>query len=225
MHVQAYEYYSKIAMCIMIPSILFSLGSGATNLTATTTNNNHCVPTTITNHNNSYVVEGPYNMNFWSNSDNMRGIILGSLSLLSASLTTVYHYLRLGERQNDHLSFAAQFDKLARQIRVQSLLTETNERTYVNLSEFIKDASEQLDYLTDNMPYIPAFITRQHGWYSNIKEIAKAAGAGHNISTPPPINGLTNCLNVVPTGSQKSRSLNYDRRVMMMHHYHHKPTI
>ena len=153
MHVSSYEYFNKLAIAIMVPSILLSIGCGTTSLTA----DNHCSNTT----------DRP-NVDVWT-SHNVKSIVLGIMSLLSASLSGIYHFLRLSERQKDHLTVAAQFDKLARQIRVQSILTETNERMFVNLSEFIKDASDSFDYLTDNMPYIPAFISKKYPWMSNIE--------------------------------------------------------
>jgi hypothetical protein len=143
MHTMAYDFYTKVALSIMVPAIILSIGSGATNLVS----REECSHSQSTSN------------SMWDRA-HVQPIVLGTLSLISASLTAIYHFMRVGERQSEHFSIASQFEKLARQIRVQMLLTETNERTYVNLSEFIKDAGEQLDNLTDHMPYIPDFIVK-----------------------------------------------------------------
>lgn len=141
MHKKSFEFFRVLSLCIMIPTILLSTAAGAMNLTNTS---DSCQPGAPKS---SSRISG-----------DATSLTLGVLSLTSAGLSTVYHFLHLGERQSLHLTTASQFEKLARQISVQSILTETDERTYVNLSEFIKECSEQYDQLTDMMPNVPAFI-------------------------------------------------------------------
>lgn len=133
MHRKSFEFYRGVALTIMLPTIMLSAVSGAINLIHS------------------------------RNGENARDsidIVVGVFSLTSAGLSALYHFLHLGERQSLHHETASQFEKLARQISVQTILTETDERTYVNLSEFIKECNEEFDALTDKMPHIPRFIVK-----------------------------------------------------------------
>lgn len=133
MHKKSFEYFRTIALCIMIPAIVFSTASGAMSL--------------IDSRESSK-----------SDRRSVDGIVLGAMSLTSAALSTVYQFLHLGERQTLHSTIASDFEKLCRKISVQMVLAETDERTYVNLAEFIKNCNEEYDQLTNKMPHVPDFV-------------------------------------------------------------------
>lgn len=147
MHTKSFEFFRVVSLGIMIPNIMLSTASGALNLFES--NKRKCTdPADPAAADESGL--------------HMTSLVTGVISLTAAGLSTIYHFLHLGERQSQHLTIAAQFEKLARQISVQSILSETDERTYMNLAEFIKDCNEQYDQLTDQMPHIPDFIIRKY---------------------------------------------------------------
>jgi hypothetical protein len=141
MHTQSYDFFRNVSLGIMIPTIVFSTASGTVNLIQSK--------------------ETCQESNTFT-SQNIISLSLGLISLTSAALSTIYHFMHLGERQAQHMSTAQEFEKLARTITVQSLLSETDERTYINLAEFIKECNETYDQLTDQMPYIPEFIVKKY---------------------------------------------------------------
>ena len=181
LHIMCHAHYARMAIGIMVPSILLSIGSGAANLMT------------------GGQLKCEKSDDHFLSTGEILSIILGIMSLLSASLSTIYHFLRLSERQQGHLNCANQFDKLARQIKVQSILTETDERTYVNLAEFIKDISDEFDNLTDSMPYIPEFINQKYIKISKLRDVNNKksndceSGYACRVSVRPSLD-LTNML-------------------------------
>lgn len=140
MHQRSYSHFRMVALLIMVPTILLSTLSGATNLIFS--NQGSCEDR------QSQIVPS--------------ALATGIVSLLSAALSTIYQLLDLASRQKDHQDAATDFEKLQRQITVQLLLNDTDERTYSSLAEFIKSAREKYDQLTDAMPHVPAFVVREY---------------------------------------------------------------
>ena len=62
------------------------------------------------------------------------------------------------ELQQDHHIHYKEYNKLSREITTELILSNTDDRTYANLGEFIKICRTRLDRLRDSSPQIPDFI-------------------------------------------------------------------
>jgi hypothetical protein len=83
---------------------------------------------------------------------------MGILSVLSASIAAMHHFLQLPARHKSHQMYAGAYEKLARSIEVHVLLANSDNRVYNNLPEFLKECQDGFDALTDTAPHIPGFI-------------------------------------------------------------------
>lgn len=140
LHQQSYRYFQRMNLCFMVPIILLSTASGAINFTQV--NEGKCEEGT-----------------------NVISLVLGVTGLSAAALSTIYNFMRLGERLESHNAAASDFEKLARDISVQTLLSTTEEKTYANLAEFIKDTNDRLNRLVEMSPVIPDIIFKRFERY------------------------------------------------------------
>lgn len=85
-------------------------------------------------------------------------IMFGSFGLASAAIITVHKYLNLAPLQELHDIYSDEFEKIAKDIRMQTVLG-TGSETYRNLSEFAKDCKKRLDPIIDKAP--PTFKSVQ----------------------------------------------------------------
>ncbi|KAG2424947.1 hypothetical protein HXX76_014105 [Chlamydomonas incerta] len=154
MHRRSYGHFRAVSIAIMLPTIVLSTVSGATNLILSNSGGGDSCDK--------------------SNSIVPSAMATGITSLMSAAMSTIYHFLDLGSRQKEHEDSATDLEKLAREITVHLLLGDTQERTFVNLAEFIKSTREKYDTLTDSMPHIPHFIAREYN--RNKDKIQRKAG-------------------------------------------------
>lgn len=140
LHQQSYRFFQRVNLCFMVPIILLSTASGAINFTQV--HDEKCKDGT-----------------------NVISLVLGVTGLGAAALSTIYNFMRLGERLESHNSIASEFEKLARDIAVQTLLSTTEEKTYANLAEFIKDTNDRLNRLVEMSPAIPEIVFRRFEKY------------------------------------------------------------
>jgi hypothetical protein len=84
--------------------------------------------------------------------------IVGFMGLAAAALTTVHNLLNYGERAGMHKHSADGFDQLARAIAVESVIHNTNGKTYANLTEFLKECNVRFNRLVERAPEIPECI-------------------------------------------------------------------
>jgi hypothetical protein len=136
LHQRSYRHFQKINLFIMVPIIILSTASGAINFTQVTPSTKDCEE------------QDDRRLNILS-------LILGVAGLAAAGLSTIYNFLRIGERIESHQSTAADFEKLARDISVQTLLSNTEDKTYANLGEFIKECNDRFNRLVEMAPVIP----------------------------------------------------------------------
>jgi hypothetical protein len=86
-------------------------------------------------------------------------IAMGIMSLAAAGLTTLYNFFRLGEKVERHDFFEEEYEKLAREIRVEGLLADTSTRTYADMGILLKEIQDRFDRFTERQPDIPPHIT------------------------------------------------------------------
>lgn len=137
MHRKAFSYYKRINYCIMIPIIIFTGVSGAIGFAN---------------------VDASYNKNNTAKYINIWYLINGCLGVSSAILTTIYNFMSIPELQQDHHFHHKEYNKLAREISTELILSNTNDKTYANLGEYIKVCKTRIDRLRDSSPQIPEFI-------------------------------------------------------------------
>ena len=162
MHKLAYERCHRLSVVFMVPMIALSTISSVTNFIL-------AFPSIF---GDSNIVEDAGNSKDCDAASKpttthrsvaaYASLALGAVSMVNTSITALYGHLNLGARKDKHLTVSSDFEKLSRQIRVHSLLTETDERMYVNLSEYIKDVHDQYEQLVDHMPYIPRHIVERY---------------------------------------------------------------
>ena len=134
MHRKSYLHFKKINYFLMIPIIIFTGMSGAIGFA------------NIDKHEKS------------ANYFDVWSLINGILGLTAAILTTVYNFMTVPELQQDHHIHYKEYNKLSREITTELILSNTDDRTYANLGEFIKICRTRLDRLRDSSPQIPDFI-------------------------------------------------------------------
>lgn len=100
-------------------------------------------------------IAGALNLTQFTCSSSYISYILGFMSLGSAALSTIHNTLKFGERAELHKATADEFDKLTREISVETLLTDTEAKTYANLAEFIKECNDRFNRLIEKSPSIP----------------------------------------------------------------------
>jgi len=130
LHEKCWRLYRGINYSLMIPAICLSGSSGMMSMFGVS--NKDC-----------------------ENNTNWIAISLGVMSVSSAVLTALHSYLRISELQEAHIIHSNEFDKLSRSIQVETILQNTDDQTYINLGEFIKDCKERFDRLIDSAPPIP----------------------------------------------------------------------
>lgn len=80
---------------------------------------------------------------------------LGFMSLAAAALSTAHNILKYGERASSHKSSADGFDELSREIALETVIHDSTEKTYANLTEFIKMCNDRMTRLVEQAPSIP----------------------------------------------------------------------
>lgn len=82
-------------------------------------------------------------------------ISAGCMSLVAAGITSLHSYFKIGERQERHDFFEDEYENLAREIRVESLLANTPGKTYRDDAILMKEIREKFDRLTEREPDVP----------------------------------------------------------------------
>ena len=158
MHNNSARFYSRVNMTLTAPNILMSAGAGASAL---------------------FSDEHRRTKPAWA-------LTIGIVGLASATLSALNAFLKLNERYTQHTTAAVEFEKLAREIRVELVLHETANRMYVNHGEFIKQCCYRFDRLMDGAPVIPSGIYRKQNnvinqdMYMYLKQLLKA----NDVSSP-----------------------------------------
>lgn len=142
LHARSFTHYRLMNYFFMIPIIVMSSAAGVVNLT------NSSVSTSCE--------EG-------STQDRLQYIQLGIgiLGVTTAALTAVYNFIKVGEKQQAHAMYSAQFEKLAREIKVETVLSDSTMQTYTDIGVLLKECQDDFDELTDQAPSIPGFIERR----------------------------------------------------------------
>lgn len=83
------------------------------------------------------------------------------LGLGSAAASAIHRFIRTSELQEAHSIFASQFEKLAREIRVETLLSDTTTKTYSDIGVLLKEIQEDFDRLSEQAPAFPSHIERR----------------------------------------------------------------
>lgn len=152
MHNNSARFYSNVNMTLTVPNILMSAGAGASAL---------------------FSDEHRRTKPAWA-------LTIGIVGLASATLSAMNAFLKLNERHTQHTTAATEFEKLARDIRVELVLHETSNRMYVNHGEFIKQCCYRFDRLMDGAPVIPSGVYRKQDnvinqdMYLYLKQLLKA---------------------------------------------------
>lgn len=132
MHMKSSKYFQTLNLVVLIPNIILSTLYGAVSLTNIVCSLEH--------------------INY----------ILGFMGLGSAALSTLQGVLNLGERAEQHKLSADSFEKMARDITVETLLAESGESTFATPAAFIKAYNDRFNHITDASPTIPDAILKNH---------------------------------------------------------------
>lgn len=181
LHGSSFRYFRLMNHGFMIPIILLSSASGAINLAVGSTGG-------------SCAAEGGVNA---------LQIIIGVMSMATAAGSAIYNFMKIPERQERHDMFSYQYDKLAREILVESTLLETDSQNFVSLGVLLRNAQEEIDRLGEKAPPIPGSIERR-------LEAKQKAESNQASSVPAPVGN----------GPEESFEITIDRGVS-----HHADTI
>jgi hypothetical protein len=173
LHGSSFRYFRFMNHSFMIPIILLSSASGAINLAVGSTGG-------------SCAAEGGVNA---------LQIIIGVMSMATAAGSAIYNFMKIPERQERHDMFSYQYDKLAREILVESTLLETDSQNFVSLGVLLRNAQEEMDRLGEKAPPVPGLIERRLE--------AKQKAESNQASSPAPVGN----------GPEESFEITIDRGV------------
>lgn len=137
MHEHSFRYYKRINYAMMIPIIMASTTTGTLNLVNASPRDEEC-----------------------NTSLNILQLSLGIVGLATAAATTIYKFIRVSENQESHDIYATQYERLAREIEVESLLSESQSKTYADMGTLLKEIQEAFDHLDQHAPNIPSIVER-----------------------------------------------------------------
>lgn len=140
LHGSSFRFFRLVNHSFMIPIILLSSASGAINLAVGSTGG-------------SCTAEG--------GGVNGLQIAIGVMGVVTAAGSAIYNFMKIAERQERHDLFSYQYDKLAREILVESTLLETESQNFTSLGVLLRKAQEELDRLGEKAPPVPAMIERR----------------------------------------------------------------
>lgn len=143
---------------------------------------------------------GALNLTQFTCTNTYIGYILGFLSLGSAALSTVHNTLKFGERSELHKATADEFDKLTREISVETLLSDTEAKTYANLAEFIKDCNDRFNRLVEKSPSIPEKVMNK---FEKIKQNQQPTTTKYSYSHVRNGTGVSPNITTSPTGGDR----------------------
>lgn len=139
LHKQSSTWFSNMNMAFTIPIIVLSSATGAVGFANAM--DHYTEPDQV----NRYLQ-----------------IAMGGLGIVTAALTTISNYLKLGSGIEAHNIISREFEKLARDISVQILLNSTEEKTFASLAEYIKTVNERFNRLLEIAPDIPDTIWKRN---------------------------------------------------------------
>lgn len=142
LHSNSFSYFKWLNYALMIPIIILTTVSGSANILLSSSNTN------LVNDNKDQSI-------------NYFQLSIGCTSLLAAILTTIYNFLKIPESQHKHFIHASNFNKISREIEMEFVIHNTEERTYTTLAEFIKTIKTEMDRQIDNAPPIPIKISKK----------------------------------------------------------------
>lgn len=135
LHTVSSEYYYKLNLCFMIPIILFSSSVGTLGLLNA-------------NNTTGYVVDDI----------NILSVLIGLFGYCSAMLSTIHHFLNIQKLQTCHSIHSVEYNKIAKEIKLHIYLSESHERVYSNIAEYIKQCRTKIDKLIESAPDVPNHI-------------------------------------------------------------------
>ena len=106
-------------------------------------------------------VGGVGNIGFANNNDcvsNVATIILGSIALAASTMFTIEKFLNINQIIAQHDIYSDEFEKLSKDIRLQLIIYNTEQKTYQSIIEFVKEAKKKMDSLIDKAPPIEKHI-------------------------------------------------------------------
>ena len=153
MHTRCEIYYRRRFLALTVPALLLSCVAGTTTITGALST----LPLAF-------------------------DVAVGLLSYAAVALTGVCALLRFGELGPVHNMHAAEFEKLARDIRMELVLQGTRNRTYASRGEFIKDCGNRINSLIDSAPVLvvgglrPPTTPRQTAGRGVVSRLRRSAG-------------------------------------------------
>jgi hypothetical protein len=133
-----------INYAFMLPMILMSTAAGAINLTSIT-----------------LLSDAADDAGGASGGSRGAQLAAGILGIVTATAATVYNFMGIAQRQEQHAFYAGEFEKLSREILVESMLFDTEAQNYTSVGVLLRETQETFDRLTDRAPGVPAFIERR----------------------------------------------------------------
>lgn len=133
LHNTASAYYRKLNYMLMIPITTLLTFSGGVNL----------------------------GLSFYKNVFEMQ-VVLGVFGIFVGMLSSVYNFMEIPRSQETHSLYAASFEKHARGIEMELVISSDTSKTYATLGEYIKILKNDIDKLVDTGPFIPAHILQQY---------------------------------------------------------------
>lgn len=139
LHLQSFRWFRRMNHGFMIPIILLSTVSGSVNL----------------------VVGSMGNATQCDDRVNYMQIAIGIMGMSTAAMTAIYNFLKVPQRVERHDMFKNEFDRLAREILVESTLLETDAQNYVSIGVILRKMQEEFDRLGEKAPPIPNMIEKR----------------------------------------------------------------
>lgn len=124
---------------LAIPAILLSTISGSVNLVS-------AISSKEANNMTSYIIS----------------MICGVSGLISAGILSVHRYANYAEQEHNHAYFVDAYDKQNLDIRSNIVIDNTENKTYVNLYEYLKHAKNEVSLLIDKAPPVPDYSSKQY---------------------------------------------------------------
>lgn len=176
MHGRSSKLYTGLNLVLVVPIILISSTAGAATLSGEA-----CTAP-------SFSLDPDHVKVSTINQEQSRvsRMVLGIMGLVSAGLTTLQGLLRWGERATLHKKSELGFDKLARDIAVETLLTTTDGKTYSNMAVFMKACSERFNLLNDQSPSIPDHIVKRQQRVRLRRGSGRLESLAHTHTNLPP---------------------------------------
>ena len=135
LHEKSTEYYSRLNFYFMIPIIILSSSTGTLGLLNASETEFQIV-----------------------NGVNIISIFIGIFGFITAILTTIHNFLNIQKLEANHNNHAVEYSKISKEIKMHIYLSDTDDKVYSNIAEYIKQCKQKIDKLIESAPSIPSHV-------------------------------------------------------------------